>query len=122
MSKPRILMCPPDYYGIEYEINPGMSRARGAAPARAQQQWRSLHDTLVQLGVQVELMTPQAGLPDLVFTANAGLVFGNRFISSRFMHPERQRETPFFDDWFAAHGFQVEHVPEGTYFEGAGDE
>jgi N-dimethylarginine dimethylaminohydrolase len=114
-------MCPPDYYGIEYEINPWMSRARGAAPARAQQQWRSLHDTLVQLGVQVELMTPQAGLPDLVFTANAGLVFGNRFISSRFMHPERQRETPFFDDWFAAHGFQVEHVPEGTYFEGAGD-
>ena len=72
MTTPRILMCPPDHYGIEYEINPWMSRARGAAPERARQQWRDLHDALIQLGVQIELMTPQPGLPDLVFTANAG--------------------------------------------------
>ena len=26
----RLLLCPPDHYGIEYEINPWMSRARGA--------------------------------------------------------------------------------------------
>jgi N-dimethylarginine dimethylaminohydrolase len=121
MNTPRILMCPPDHYGIEYEINPWMSRARGAAPERARQQWRDLHDALLQLGVEIELMTPQPGLPDLVFTANAGLVFGNRFFSSRFAHPERQRETPQFDAWFAAHGFTVEHLPEGIYFEGAGD-
>ncbi len=121
MKTPRILMCPPDFYGIEYEINPWMSRARGSSPERAQQQWHDLHDTLGKLGVQIELMTPQQGLPDLVFTANAGLVFGNRFFSSRFAHPERQRETPHFDAWFAGHGFTVEHLPEGIYFEGAGD-
>ncbi len=121
MTTPRILMCPPDHYGIEYEINPWMSRARGTSPDRAREQWRNLHDTLVQLGVQIELMTPQPGLPDLVFTANAGLVFGNRFFSSQFAHPERQRETPHFDAWFAGHGFTVEYLPEGVYFEGAGD-
>ena len=27
----RILMCPPDHYGIEYEINPWMNRARGSS-------------------------------------------------------------------------------------------
>ena len=27
-AMPHILMCPPDYYGIEYEINPWMSRQR----------------------------------------------------------------------------------------------
>src|SRR5579862_1070770 len=59
MSTPQILMCPPDYYGIEYEINPWMSRARGSSPERAQQQWRGLYETLQRLGVQVELMTPQ---------------------------------------------------------------
>ncbi len=121
MRQPRILMCPPDFYGIEYEINPWMSRARGAAPEKAQRQWCSLHETLIDLGVQVELMTPQAGLPDLVFTANAGLVFGNRFFSSRFRHEVRTRETPLFDAWFAGHGFVVEHLPEGMFFEGAGD-
>jgi N-dimethylarginine dimethylaminohydrolase len=118
---PRILMCPPDHYGIEYEINPWMSRSRGSSPDRAKGQWKGLHDALVALGVRVELMTPQPGLPDLVFTANAGLMFHNRFFSSRFRHEVRAKETPHFDAWFAANGFHVEHLPEGTYFEGAGD-
>ena len=113
-------MCPPDFYGIEYEINPWMSRARGSSPVRPATMARS-RDALSKLGVAIELMTPQPGLPDLVFTANAGLVFGNRFFSSHFTHPERQRETPHFDAWFLEHGFTVEHLPDGIYFEGAGD-
>src|SRR5207253_1799354 len=119
--QPRLLMCPPDYYGIEYEINPWMSRSRGSEPARARGQWQALHDILRGLDVQLELMTPQPGLPDLVFTANAGLIFKDRFFSSRFRHEVRARETPFFDAWFGEHGFRVEHLPEGLYFEGAGD-
>ncbi len=121
MRQPRILMCPPDFYGIEYEINPWMSRSRGSMPEKAHKQWRGLHDALVKLGVQVELMTPQPALPDLVFTANAGLMVGRRFFSSRFRHEVRARETPHFDAWFAAHDFTVEHLPEGMFFEGAGD-
>src|SRR5260370_13108668 len=121
MRQPRVLMCPPDYYGIEYEINPWMSRSRGASLERARAQWQGLHDALVALGATVELMTPQPGLPDLVFTANAGLVFQRRFFSSRFRHEVRARESPHFDAWFAAHGFAVEHMPEGVFFEGAGD-
>jgi N-dimethylarginine dimethylaminohydrolase len=121
MKPPRILMCAPDYYGIEYEINPWMNRARGSSRERARQQWQQLYNTLTGLGVVVELLAPQPGLPDLVFTANAGLMFGERFFSSRFRHPERARETPHFDAWFAGHGFTVEHLPEEMYFEGAGD-
>src|SRR5215470_12515311 len=121
MRQPRILMCPPDYFGIEYEINPWMSRSRGSTPEGAARQWKALHDCLASLGVTVELMTPQPGLPDLVFTANAGLVFGNRFFSSRFRHAVRARETPHFDAWFGEHGFSIEHLPQGMYFEGAGD-
>src|SRR6516165_2241631 len=121
MRQPRILMCPPDYYGIEYEINPWMSRSRGSTPERAHAQWRKLYETLTGLGVTVELMTAQPGLPDLVFTANAGLIFGSRFFSSSFRHEVRARETPHFDAWFAGHGFRVENLPEGMYFEGAGD-
>jgi N-dimethylarginine dimethylaminohydrolase len=118
---PRILMCPPDYYGIEYEINPWMSRSRGAKSELARQQWQRLHDTLVDLGVRVELLKPRQGLPDLVFTANAGVIFKNRFFSARFRHEERAKESPVNDEWFAAHGFTVEHFPEGQYHEGAGD-
>jgi N-dimethylarginine dimethylaminohydrolase len=71
MRQPSILMCPPDFYGIEYEINPWMSRSRGSTQEKAQEQWKKLHEILKGLGVTVELMTPRKGLPDLVFTANA---------------------------------------------------
>jgi N-dimethylarginine dimethylaminohydrolase len=98
-----------------------MSRSRGSTPERAHRQWQALQETLAGLGVVLEFLEPQPGLPDLVFTANAGLVFGRRFFSSRFRHEVRARETPHFDGWFAAHDFTVEHLPEGTYFEGAGD-
>lgn len=121
MRQRRILMCPPDHYGIEYEINPWMSRARGSSPDQARAQWQALFEALQGLDATVELLEPRPGLPDLVFTANAGLVFENRFFVSRFRHEVRAREEPFFADWFRTHGFTVEHLPEGTYFEGAGD-
>jgi N-dimethylarginine dimethylaminohydrolase len=122
MSKqPRILMCPPYFYGIEYEINPWMSRSRGSQSDRAREQWRGLHDTLVGLGVRIELLDPVKGLPDLVFTANAGLMFKDLFFSSRFRHAERARESPINDAWFSAHGFTIEQFPEDCYHEGAGD-
>jgi N-dimethylarginine dimethylaminohydrolase len=114
-------MCPPDYYGIEYEINPWMSRSRASDPEHARRQWQALYETLVSLGVTVELLEPQQGLPDLVFTANAGLVFQDRFFVSRFRHEVRAREEPHYEDWFSKHGFRIEHLPEETYFEGAGD-
>ena len=75
----------------------------------------------MSLGVTVELLEPVKGLPDLVFTANAGLMYGNRFLSSRFKHEQRAKESPVFDAWFAAHGFAVEHLPAEHFHEGAGD-
>jgi N-dimethylarginine dimethylaminohydrolase len=98
-----------------------MNRSLGAVRALAFRQWQHLHDTLVGLGVRVETMVPQPGLPDLVFTANAGLVFHRTFLSSRFRHEVRARESPHFDAWFAAAGFDVAHLPENTFHEGAGD-
>ena len=118
---PRVLMCPPDHYGIEYEINPWMNRSLAAVRDRAFVQWTLLRDTLLSLGAGVEQLDPVAGLPDLVFTANAGLVYGDRFLSSRFRHPQRAAESPVFDAWFAAHGFRVAHLPDGLFHEGAGD-
>ncbi|MGL6096135.1 MAG: dimethylarginine dimethylaminohydrolase family protein [Fimbriiglobus sp.] len=121
MSGPRILMCPPDHYGIEYEINPWMNRSLGAVRELAFRQWHTLRDTLVLLGAVVEDLAPHPGLPDLVFTANAGLVFRDVFLSSRFKHDVRAKESPVFEAWFAAHGFAVEHLPDGLFHEGTGD-
>jgi N-dimethylarginine dimethylaminohydrolase len=118
---PRILMCPPDFYGIEYEINPWMNRQVGSDPAESRRQWEALHDTVRDLGAIVEQIEPVAGLPDLVFTANAGLIFHNTFVSSQFRFGVRQGETPFFDLWACEHGLEVVTLPPGYHFEGAGD-
>jgi len=118
----RILMCPPDYFGIEYEINPWMDRRKGADRERAMAQWEALYATLTgPVGANVELLDPVQGLPDMVFTANAGLVAGKQFIPSRFRYPVRAGEEPFFRRWFETHGYEVLSLPEGCIFEGAGD-
>ncbi|HSS09904.1 MAG TPA: arginine deiminase-related protein [Acidimicrobiales bacterium] len=117
----RFLMCPPDYFGVLYEINPWMHREIVADTDRAAEQWEGLVATLRQAGAEVEILPPEEGLPDLVFTANAGIVNGRQFIPSRFRHPERQGETPYDVAWFAGHGFEVEELPLGVCEEGAGD-
>ncbi len=117
----RILMCPPEHYGIQYEINPWMDRARPAAYHEACRQWEQLRQILEVTGAHIELMEAVPGLPDLVFTANAAMVFRNTAFLSRFRHPERQGEEPVNARWFASHQFSVHRLPEGLYFEGAGD-
>jgi N-dimethylarginine dimethylaminohydrolase len=114
-------MCPPDYFGIEYEINPWMNVRAGSDPERARAQWNALLGSLEALGVAIELVAPVAGLPDLVFTANAGMVYHNLFISSRFRYGVRQGEARHFEEWAHGRGFEVVQLPDGFFFEGAGD-
>ncbi len=121
MSVPRILMCPPTHYGIEYEINPWMSRNRQADTALAIQQWESLCGVLQAAGAQIELLDPVPGLPDLVFTANAAMIYRQRAIVSHFRYPQRQPEAAFDTAWLNAAGFQAEQLPDEIFFEGAGD-
>lgn len=120
-DRPTILMCPPDFYGIEYEINPWMSRSRQADRPQALAQWRRLVEILQGLGARISLLEPVSGLPDLVFTANAAMIFGRRAILSHFRHQQRQGEEPLCERWLTEHGFAVERLPDGRYFEGAGD-
>jgi N-dimethylarginine dimethylaminohydrolase len=121
VREPHILMCPPDYYDIFYEINPWMNTARQADHAVAVEQWNGLRRQIEAAGARVSLLQAVEGLPDLVFTANAALIFGRRALLSRFRHPQRQGEEPYNRRWFADNAFEVVDLPPGTSFEGAGD-
>jgi N-dimethylarginine dimethylaminohydrolase len=114
-------MCPPDFFEIRYEINPWMSRARGADQALAREQWHRLKDILRTLGAELEFVPPRPGWPDLVFTANAGLVYGGQFVCSSFRHAERQGEEVWFEKWFAEHGYKIAQLSGNCAFEGEGD-
>jgi len=117
----RFLMCPPDYFDVQYVINPWMEgNIHKSSPQTTREQWQRLFD-LVREQALVDRVDPQTGLPDMVFTANAGLVVGQRVVLSRFLHRERKGEEPFFRRWFAERGFAIHELPHDLPFEGAGD-
>jgi lysine-ketoglutarate reductase/saccharopine dehydrogenase-like protein (TIGR00300 family) len=117
----RILMCAPHHYEVDYAINPWMEgNIHRSSREQALIQWNQLYQVLQQYAT-IELVEPQPGWPDMVFTANAGLVLGDRVVLSRFFHPERQGEEPHFQKWFEDRGYQVKFLPPKLPFEGAGD-
>ena len=120
-SGPAFLMCPPTLYDVNYVINPWMEgNIHRSSRQNAMCQWEQLHAALAGLA-QVELVEPQTGSPDMVFTANAGLVRKRVVALSRFLHPERQGEEPHFRRWFDDSGFTVRELPHSVPFEGEGD-
>jgi lysine-ketoglutarate reductase/saccharopine dehydrogenase-like protein (TIGR00300 family) len=120
-SRIRFLMCAPDHYDVDYVINPWMEgNIHKSSRDRAVEQWQKLYHVLKEHAI-VDLVTPQKGWPDMVFSANAGLVLGDNVVLSRFLHKERQGEEPFFEAWFEEHGYTVYKLPKDLPFEGAGD-
>ena len=117
----RFLMCAPDHYDVDYVINPWMEgNIHKSSRDRAVEQWQKLHYILKDRTL-VDLVEPQPGWPDMVFTANAGLVLGKTVVLSRFFHKERQGEEPYFKQWFESQGYTVHELPKDLPFEGAGD-
>jgi len=117
-----LLMCAPDAYDLIYEINAWMSLKNRPDVSLAAKQWRELYRTLTEkIGVHVELIRQAPNAPDMVFTANAGLVYGKRVLLANFRHPERQVEVAPFRAWFEGHGYEVIAPPEECKFEGEGD-
>ncbi len=117
----RILMCPPHHYDVDYVINPWMEgNIHKSSRDRATEQWEGLYKVLKEHAI-VDLVEPQKGWPDMVFTANAGVVLGQVAVVSRFFHKERQGEEPYFKEWFQKQGYTVYELPKDLPFEGAGD-
>ena len=113
----RYLMCRPEHFEVAYAINPWMDPARPVDRALAVRQWESLRATYERLGHTVELIDPVPGLPDMVFAANGGLVYGGRALGARFTHPQRAAEGPAYLARLRSAGLDVvvepSHVNEG---------
>lgn len=114
-------MCPPKYFGIQYEINAWMNTNNQVDYDLAQNQWQALYDIYTkQLGWDVKLIEPVKELPDMVFATDCCLALDGKILLSSFRYPERQAETKYFEKWLHEHGYtdmkRAEHI-----FEGGGD-
>src|SRR5262245_33176324 len=110
------LMCPPEYFTVEYAINPWMNPAYPVNLPLAKRQWEQLRAAYISLGHSVRIIDPEPGLPDMVFAANGATVIGGSVLGSKFKHPERHGEAAAYMNWFRRSGYRVVepvHVNEG---------
>lgn len=104
-------MCPPEYFTVEYAINPWMDPSAPVDRERARKQWQELRDTYERLGHTVETVQAEPDLPDMVFAANSGTVVHGRVLGARFSAPERAAEAEHFRRWFLASGYREITMP-----------
>jgi N-dimethylarginine dimethylaminohydrolase len=87
------LLCPPEHYVVEYAINPWMDTTTAVDTELARKQWEGLRETLVRLGHDVHLLSPEIGLPDMVYAANGGFTVDGIVYGARFKYPQRSAEA-----------------------------
>lgn len=122
-----VLLCPPSYFEVVDQKNPYMLEKSSVDREKAQRQWQALRTALEQAGCQVETIAPAPGLEDMVFAANQVFVgfhegVGKFIVPSRMAHASRQREVPFYVDWYRRRGYKIIEVDLGAdQLEGHGD-
>lgn len=118
-SPKSVLMCRPDYFTVAYRINPWMFPENPTDQAKALKQWESLYETYQRIGIDVDLIHPLPGLPDMVYSANGATVIDGIAYSAHFRHDERAAEAPAYLDHLAARGFRPHTAAQVN--EGEGD-
>jgi N-dimethylarginine dimethylaminohydrolase len=110
------VMTSPQYFAVDYAINPWMDTDTPVDTTVALAQWEHLCDTYLRLGHVVDLVAPVPGLPDMVYAANGGLILGGTAVVARFKYPQRQQESIAYAEWMRSRGYtprQTQHVNEG---------
>jgi N-dimethylarginine dimethylaminohydrolase len=131
-SKPLLLLTDPAHFEVTYTINPWMEPSAWAEnpvghQAAARRSFQLFAATLIAAGARLEIIAGVAGLPDMVFPANAAVVLDRLALLARFRHPERRGEEKHFQEHFRVlmeRGFVLDEVAQITsncFQEGAGD-
>lgn len=117
----KVLLCPPTFYDVTYEINPWMHVENKVDHKRVQEEYAELKSVYSELGVAMLELPQEQGLPDMVYSANYGFPIGNIFIKSNYKFPQRKKEAELSKAYFEQLGFAIEELPESVHWEGQGD-
>jgi len=128
-NRPTFLMCPPEWFRLDYAINPWMVSARMASNRDTTQtisrdlafaQWKGIHNVLRGVA-DVRLIHPEPTCPDMVFLGHGALIHHGVAAVSSFTHTQRRAESEHLTRWLDQHGFLIWSTPRETAFEGEGD-
>ena len=113
------LLCSPEHFAVEYAINPWMDVTAPVDAELAVKQWDRLRETLVNLGHEVHLLTPEAGLPDMVYAANGAFVVDGTVYGAQFKHEQRTAEAAAHRAFYESQGWRF--IAPSETNEGEGD-
>ena len=120
-TRPTFVMCPPEWYGVDYVLNPWMAgNVHRSSRDLAFAQWKGFHNVLRGVA-DVRLLHPEPGCPDMVFLAHTALVHHGVAAISSFHPAERRAESTYLRRWLVSQGFLLWETPRETAFEGEGD-
>lgn len=127
----KVLLCTPDYFDIVDVKNIHMEGHVGILQKNlATEQWLKLKDIYESLVTEnilekVYIIDGAEGCEDMVFAANQSFPWllqeKKVVVMSRMRHPSRQREVPYFEDFYRRLGYEILHLKQAHYFEGMGD-
>ncbi len=112
-------MTAPRHFAVEYAINPWMDTSVPVDVDLALRQWETLRATYIDLGHTVDLVDAVAGLPDMVYAANGGLIVDGHAVLAHFTFPQRAAEADAYAAWMTATGWRPERTRHHN--EGQGD-
>ncbi|MFN8945942.1 MAG: dimethylarginine dimethylaminohydrolase family protein [Pseudobdellovibrionaceae bacterium] len=124
-----VLMVHPQYFDIEYAINPYMKDSAGNLNKVDRQlaviQWQNLKTAYERIGFSVSVLDGVEKLPDMVFAANQSFPFlkGQKksVILSRMRSEYRQKEVAYFQKFYQSKGYDIYEISNDLTFEGNGD-
>ncbi|MDZ7658189.1 dimethylarginine dimethylaminohydrolase family protein [Fodinibius sp.] len=124
-----VLMVRPLHYSVDYVINPHMADQVGKVDKiEANNEWNLVRSLFDQIGMNINVIEDQEGLPDMVFCANQSLPYidedGNTHVFMSIMHAdERKDEVPYIEQWYRQNGYKIHYLDEDKIndFEGCGD-
>jgi ornithine--oxo-acid transaminase len=120
-TRPTFLMCPPEWYEVDYVLNPWMAgNVHRSSRDLAFAQWKGMHNVLRSVA-DVRLLHPEPGCPDMVFLGHGALIHHGVAAVSSFDPPQRRAETSYLRRWLISQGFLLWETPRETPFEGEGD-
>ncbi len=132
-AKRHVLMGDPHYFSVKGGANPHTRTRWGTRRhvdrQRAIAQWQRLKDTLVDLGVGVLVVPPDAEQPGLVYPANAGFQshvdreepLACKTFTLANLLPTRAGEKPHYRKALTQAGFNTAEIDEHYRFEGEAD-
>lgn len=113
-----LLVSDASHFRVDYEINPYMDTAIQPDIQAALAEHQTIVAAHLAAGRKVEYLPSAPECPDMVFTANAAVIRGERAILGS-PPPEREAEVPYFKAWLADRRFEVIQAPHA--FSGQGD-